>query len=88
MDEENKVTERRKVNLRRVLQKGVNFFDALQAEQTDLTRGARSVVRSEVQKLGSVSGLRGAEGSDHAEQEVVMRSGWKQQQQNLVEAEV
>ena len=87
VDEENKVTERRKVNLRRVLQKGVNFFDALQTEQTDLTHGA-SVVRSEVQKLGSMSGLRGAEGSDHAEQEVVMRSGWKQQQQNLVEAEV
>ena len=34
VDEENKVTERRKVNLRRVLQKGVNFLDALQTEQT------------------------------------------------------
>ena len=62
------------VNLRRVFQNEINFFDALQTEQTNLPHGARRIIRGEVQNLGSVTGLRSTEGSDHAQEEVMVRS--------------
>ena len=66
----------------------VDFFDALQTEQADLPHGARRVFRREVKDHRSVCGFGGSEGTNHAEQEVVMRSGWEKRQQNLVETEV
>ena len=79
---------RRKENLRQFFQRSVKPFDALQAEQSNLLHGARSVVGVEVEEFRSVSEFSSTESTDHAEKEVMVWGRRKHGQQQLVETKM